>query len=77
MDARQLPAPATTDPNAVLELLESRDVRYTTWQGWLALDAHERALGEADESDIVRERVKVVPRDEQVDVSRVDALAAP
>ena len=76
-DVATLPAPATTDPNAVLELLESRDVRYTTWQGWLALDAHERALGEADESDIVRERVKVVPRDEQVDISRVDALAAP
>ncbi len=76
-DVASLPVPATTDPNAVLELLESRDVRYTTWQGWLALDAHERALGEADESDVVRERVKVVPRDEQVDISRVDALAAP
>ena len=76
-DVASLPVPATTDPNAVLELLESRDVRYTTWQGWLALDAHERALGEADESDVVRERVKVVPRDEQVDISWVDALAAP
>ena len=29
----------------VLELLDEREVAYTTWDGWLALDAHERALG--------------------------------
>jgi len=34
------------------------------------LDAHERALGEADASPVERERVKVVPRDEQVEISR-------
>ena len=30
----------------ILDLLDERDVAYTTWDGWLALDAHERALGE-------------------------------
>jgi ferredoxin--NADP+ reductase len=57
----------------VLELLDQREVAYTTWDGWLALDAHERALGAAHMH--TRERVKVVPREEQVDVSRADSLA--
>lgn len=56
----------------VLELLEERAVPFTTWDGWLALDAHERALGAAHTH--TRERVKVVPRDEQVEVSRAGAL---
>ena len=45
----------------------------TTWDGWLALDAHERALGAGHRH--TRERVKVVPRDEQVDVSRAGSLS--
>ena len=53
-------------------LRERRDVAYTTWDGWLALDAHERALGESHR--FARERVKVVPRAEQVDISRSGAL---
>ena len=57
----------------VLSLLDEREVAYTTWRGWLALDAHERALGAAHRH--TRERVKVVPRDEQVGVSRADSLA--
>ncbi|WP_309126992.1 FAD-dependent oxidoreductase [Microbacterium sp.] len=57
----------------VLELLDERETAYTTWDGWLALDAHERALG-ADHQH-VRERVKVVPRDEQVAISRPGVLA--
>lgn len=64
------------DGEEVLELLEARGIRYTTWNGWLALDAHERALGEAYEGPVARERVKVVPRDEQVEVSRSGALVA-
>ncbi|HEU0182666.1 MAG TPA: pyridine nucleotide-disulfide oxidoreductase, partial [Agromyces mariniharenae] len=59
----------------VLELLEARGIRYTTWAGWLELDAHERGLGEAFEG-VERERVKVVPRDEQVEISRAGALVA-
>ena len=62
----------------VLDLLEERGVPFTTWEGWLALDAHERALGEAFQPTgsrpVVRERVKVVSRDEQVEISRSGAL---
>ncbi|MEV7632641.1 FAD-dependent oxidoreductase [Microbacterium sp. NPDC089318] len=65
-----LTAPAVqTD---VLDLLDERETEYTTWDGWLALDAHERALGENHEH--VRERVKVVARDEQVEISRPGVL---
>ena len=56
----------------VLDLLDEREVAYTTWAGWLALDAHERELGATHIH--TRERVKVVPRDEQVAVSRSGAL---
>ena len=59
--------PPTADGD-VLELLDAREVAYTTWDGWLALDAHERQLGASHVH--ARERVKVVPRDEQVRVSR-------
>jgi ferredoxin--NADP+ reductase len=52
----------------VLDLLDEREVAYTTWDGWLALDAHERDLGANHVH--TRERVKVVPRDEQVQISR-------
>ncbi|MEN8601846.1 FAD-dependent oxidoreductase [Microbacterium rhizosphaerae] len=63
---------APTVDGDVLDLLAERDVAYTTWDGWLALDAHERALGAAHEH--TRERVKVVPRDEQVELSRSGSL---
>lgn len=56
----------------VLDSLASRDVAFTTWDGWLALDAHERFLGQTHAH--ARERVKVVPREEQVAVSRDGAL---
>ncbi|MFD5226048.1 FAD-dependent oxidoreductase [Microbacterium sp. NPDC058342] len=56
----------------VLDLLDARETAYTTWDGWLALDAHERALGESHRH--ARERVKVVPRDEQVAISRPGVL---
>ncbi|MFH8252734.1 FAD-dependent oxidoreductase [Microbacterium sp. B2969] len=56
----------------VLELLDEREVAFTTWDGWLALDAHERELGGTHEH--TRERVKVVPRDEQVEISRAGSL---
>ncbi|WP_285136500.1 FAD-dependent oxidoreductase [Microbacterium sp. lyk4-40-TSB-66] len=70
-------AGALTAPSAdgdVLDALAERGVEFTTWEGWRALDAHERALGAAHEH--TRERVKVVPRDEQVAVSRSGALVS-
>ena len=69
-EAGVLTAPAVEAD--ILELLEERDVAYTTWDGWLALDAHERELGANHQH--TRERVKVVPRDEQVEVSRAGSL---
>ena len=65
-EAGRLSAP-TVDGD-VLEVLDEREVAYTTWDGWLALDAHERDLGTNHVH--TRERVKVVPRDEQVGISR-------
>jgi len=64
-----LPAPGAGE---LLELLDEREVEYTTWAGWLALDAHERQLGETHRH--ARERVKVVPREVQVEISRSGAL---
>lgn len=58
-----------TEPTAgtdeLLAELTARGVQYTTWEGWLKLDAHERMLGETEG----RERIKVVDRDAQVFVS--------
>ncbi|QGK69618.1 pyridine nucleotide-disulfide oxidoreductase [Allosaccharopolyspora coralli] len=54
------------DRESVLQLLDERGVEYTTWDGWNRLDAHERALGETQG----RERVKVVPREDMVRISR-------
>jgi ferredoxin/flavodoxin---NADP+ reductase len=59
-------SPAQPQPEAIVELLESRGVQYTTVDGWHALDQHEMGLGQAEG----RERIKVVPREDMVRVSR-------
>jgi ferredoxin--NADP+ reductase len=75
-DRLSLPPAENPDEQAIIELLASRGVEYTTWEGWLKLDAHERALGAAQAAAAdgaaatVRERVKVVPREEMVNISR-------
>lgn len=69
VDAGLLTASVDED---VLALLDANGTEYTTWDGWLALDAHERELGATHVH--TRERVKVVPREEQVAVSREGAL---
>jgi ferredoxin--NADP+ reductase len=60
------------DPVAddVLVRLAERGVQFTDWSGWLKLNEHELALGAADTSHVERERVKVVDRNEMVQVSR-------
>lgn len=60
--------PTEPAPDAVVEMLHDRGIRYTTIEGWRRLDAHERALGEAQQ----RERIKVVPRDEMVDIATTE-----
>ncbi|MCS5480884.1 FAD-dependent oxidoreductase [Corynebacterium sp. YIM 101645] len=53
---------AHEDADAIISLLEEREIAYTTWQGWYQLDAEERALGEAEG----RERKKIVDWEEMV-----------
>ncbi|MFF1874599.1 FAD-dependent oxidoreductase [Streptomyces sp. CB03911] len=61
----RLRTPDAPAEDAVTAFLESRGVRYTTWEGWHRLDAHERALGEREG----RERIKVVEREEMLRAS--------
>jgi ferredoxin--NADP+ reductase len=79
-DRDSLPAAENPDEHAIIALLEERGVEYTTWEGWNELDAHEKALGEKFSADsaerggaVQRERVKVVPREEMVRISRKNA----
>lgn len=65
-DLEAMPRAVEREPQAVLDFLASKGLAYTTWQGWDALDAHEKALGEAEG----RERKKVVDRQEMIDISR-------
>ncbi|MFI6151138.1 FAD-dependent oxidoreductase [Kitasatospora sp. NPDC051170] len=58
----RLPGAVEPDPAAVEEHLRAQGVRFTTWDGWKLLDAHERALGAAED----RERVKVVEREDML-----------
>ncbi|BDZ65033.1 FAD-dependent oxidoreductase [Agromyces mangrovi Wang et al. 2018] len=58
-------SPASPSEQSVVDLLDERGVRYTDLAGWHRLDQHELALGEAEG----RTRIKVVPRDEMVDIS--------
>ena len=74
-DLDALPAASEPSSDDILGLLTSRGVPFTTWDGWLRLDAHERYLGSTTPLEVERERVKVVPRDEQVGISRDEALA--
>ncbi|MEU0401722.1 FAD-dependent oxidoreductase [Streptomyces sp. NPDC006197] len=64
----RLLAPETPEEDAVVSFLEGKGVTYTTWEGWYALDAAEKALGEAQG----RERVKIVEREDMLRASGVD-----
>jgi ferredoxin--NADP+ reductase len=59
-------SPSSPSEASVTELLESRGIEYTDLAGWHKLDTHEIALGEPEG----RARIKVVPRDEMVKISR-------
>jgi ferredoxin--NADP+ reductase len=64
--------PEDPSEGAIPALLTERGVEYTDLDGWHNLDAHEMALGEPEG----RARIKVVPRDEMVDVSLGRAAVA-
>ena len=78
LEAGTLTAAPERDGDAILRLLEDRDVQYTTWDGWMALDEHEKSLGAAavDADGEPRTRIKVVEREDMVRVSR-DAVNQP
>jgi len=59
-------SPSDPSEEAVVALLESRGIEYTDLAGWQKLDTHEISLGEPEG----RARIKVVPRDEMVKISR-------
>jgi ferredoxin--NADP+ reductase len=63
--AGRLPEPAESAPTAILNLLADKNIEYTTLTGWQNLDAHERALGAAEN----RDRVKVVDRPAMIQAS--------
>ena len=63
-------SPAEPEESSVNALLESRRVRWTDLDGWHRLDAHELARGDAAAPP--RTRVKVVPRDDMVQISRAE-----
>ncbi|CAN5217883.1 MAG: FAD-dependent oxidoreductase [Nocardioides sp.] len=65
-DIDSLEEPEFTTDEAFPEHLEGRGVEFTTEAGWTALDAHEVALGES----AGRGRIKVVPREEMLKISR-------
>ena len=71
-DRGELPWAAEAAPDAIIDLLDSRGVQFTPWEGWLELDAHEKALGDvaSEVGPVQRERVKVVSREDMVKVSR-------
>ncbi|WP_166866761.1 MULTISPECIES: FAD-dependent oxidoreductase [unclassified Salinibacterium] len=58
--------PAEPDEAAVVRMLDERGVKYTDLDGWHRLDQYEISLGEPEG----RARIKVVPREEMVAVSR-------
>ncbi len=59
-------SPEETDEASVPALLAARGVPWTDLEGWHRLDAHEIALGAPHD----RARIKVVPREEMVAISR-------
>jgi ferredoxin--NADP+ reductase len=69
-DIDKLVDPVHPEPGSMIAELDARGVQYVTWNGWLKLNEHEIALGASDASHVERERVKVVDRNEQVDISR-------
>jgi len=64
-DLASFASAARPEPEAITEFLAERGVDFIEWSGWRLLDEYERALGVAQG----RERIKVVPRHEQISVS--------
>jgi len=59
-------SPAEPDESAIVELLAARGIAWTDLEGWHRLDAEEIARGQAAD----RARIKVVSREEMLEISR-------
>ena len=73
-DVETLDDPVEPELNSVLNLLTSRGVTFTDWSGWLRLNEHELTLGQNFVGSVVRERVKVVDRKEQVEIAHAENI---
>jgi ferredoxin--NADP+ reductase len=73
-DVETLADPVEPKLETVLQLLTNRGVSFTDWAGWLKLNNHELALGTNFVGPVTRERVKVVDRQEQVEIARAENL---
>lgn len=71
-DVETLADPVEPKLETVLQLLTNRGVDFTDWAGWLKLNNHELALGTDFVGSVTRERVKVVDRQEQVEIARAE-----
>jgi ferredoxin/flavodoxin---NADP+ reductase len=71
-DGEGLDTPATPDGAAIERLLRERQSELVTYDGWSAIDRHERSLGEASG----RPRVKLTRIDEMLRVASEDAPEA-
>lgn len=71
-DADTLTDPIAPELPSVLSLLNSRGVTFTDWAGWLKLNEHELSLGKNFVGPVSRERVKVVDRQEQVEIAHAE-----
>ncbi|MGO1317690.1 MAG: FAD-dependent oxidoreductase [Cellulomonadaceae bacterium] len=71
-DAESLPRAPHGAPAELTDFLEAQGVDFIEWAGWELVEAHEIALGAAQG----RDRVKVVPREEMVEIARAARAAA-
>ncbi|BAV00061.1 FAD-dependent oxidoreductase [Aurantimicrobium minutum] len=60
--------PEEPEEGAIVDLMESRGIEFTTAQGWTALDEYEQKLGEPEG----RARIKVVERETMLKASRAE-----
>ena len=77
-DHENLYTASEPDAETFSAYLDSKGIKYTTWEGWHRLDDHEKAQGAAskDAAGEPRARVKVVDRDEMINISRGSTCGA-
>jgi len=72
LEAGRLLAPSNPDRDSLEELLDERKPGHVTYEGWEAIDSHERGAGEPHG----RPRVKLTTFDELLDAARVERVSS-